>query len=326
MSISPMERAVPIDESNSPRAAPLVQLRSPPLRIDDIVWIEFEILMLSPEYSDLWPRRSPSGCPEYTTPLVNAIYRIGCERFLRTRRDHLVELGFLPEGWEPTAQSLDDLFFKNLSPWHHQDLRQALGAGATAVPRLLAIQEALFTARRQLLDRWKSSEGLLIGLRRAAVRAGSSDGQFASWTEDDVYSELFTRIADHPNLLYVDERGIRRIDFDELYDLLRDRRKRLPVQDSHSEEGERGLEEDVVDPNISGLTATVSREVREALDRLRASSPLSAAALESLEGAERPELARRYGTTVDRIRGEEARLVARLRREFGANPANDTVR
>jgi hypothetical protein len=87
----------------------VAELISPPMTVEDFVWVPFEILMLSPAYSEFWPRRKKaSPIVTYTRELVNTIYRIGCEKYLRENYPQFIEYGYLPKDWVPSHENLDE--------------------------------------------------------------------------------------------------------------------------------------------------------------------------------------------------------------------------
>jgi hypothetical protein len=136
-------------------------------------------------------------------------------------------------------------------------------------------------------------------------------------TDDEVECELFARWSDHPELLYVDEDGKRRIDFDRLFDLIRSRRK-SPTPESDLRQCDRSESIDGGEDDAASVeSGLIAAEVRDEVDSLRRRSPAHAAAIEHLQGAPRPGLASKFGVTEDQIRTAEKKVRAELRKRFG---------
>lgn len=220
MSLFTILEAQIVDEVRSIAAYPQHRVLLP----DDLAWICFETLMGSGAYRDLWPRQAKNRTEKrvrLTLPIVNGIFRVGCERFLTRHVEWLRSLGLLESTWSPTPESMLEIFLYRLSPWHHEVLPLVLSRSSHVDPRLRAIQFSLWLLKAKFIDPMKETIPLRTGFLRAAMRKSLPTLAMNEATERDVLSLLTIAIPNEPDILFVGADGSWRVNFDRLFDVSR---------------------------------------------------------------------------------------------------------
>lgn len=277
------------------------------LELKDHVWLSFLALLMSDHYADVWLKNQGMTAEQF-----DECARRGFLRFLTQSQRTLIECKFFEPHVSISERLSDSLFRHVFIPWCRSDLRAALADSKHTNPRLYAIQNVVYALRRLKLDQWQSTERLDIGIQRAAQRKGSLTKDIEQLSANDVLGMFFEHMPDHPELMLVNDDGVRRVNFDKLFDLIRTRARRPELADEETMEA-------ATAPVLGsmGVDAMLAREVCNVLEDYRTRSPANAAAVDHLEGGITLDaVAAKHGISIDQVRYAKATIESDIRKRF----------